>query len=62
MDRNVVGYDKLTRIILGLALVALALVLPGAKWAWLGLVPLASAVLGYCPLYQLLRIDYRLHS
>ncbi|MCH7628962.1 MULTISPECIES: YgaP family membrane protein [Novosphingobium] len=62
MDRNVVGYDKLIRIILGVALVALALLVPGAKWAWLGLVPLASAAFGYCPLYQLLRIDYRLHS
>lgn len=53
MKANVGGMDRLTRIALGLALVAWALI-DGPAWAWIGLVPLATGAFGYCPPYALL--------
>jgi hypothetical protein len=53
MTRNVGGIDKVVRIVAGLALLSLVFVLEGSsRWFGLiGLVPLATATLGWCPLY-----------
>lgn len=53
MDRNVGGIDKVVRIVAGLALLSLVFLLEGgARWFGLvGLVPLATGTLGWCPLY-----------
>ena len=56
MKSNVGGFDKLLRIAAGLALIAWAL-LGGPVWAWLGLVPLATGLFNFCPLYSLLGIN-----
>jgi len=56
MKANVGTADKVVRVLIGLALLSL-LVLVEGPWRWLGLVgivPLATAALGYCPLYSLL--------
>ena len=42
MKTNVGGIDKILRIVVGLALVAWALVGGGPVWAWIGVVPLAT--------------------
>lgn len=55
MKANVGGIDKVLRIVVGLALVAWA-VMGGPVWAWIGVVPLASGLLGWCPAYTLLGI------
>ena len=54
MKSNVGGIDKILRIVLGLALVAWALVGGGPVWAWIGVVPLATGLFGWCPFYPLL--------
>ena len=56
MKSNVGGFDKLLRIAAGLALIAWAL-LGGPVWAWLGVVPLATGLFNFCPLYSLLGIN-----
>ncbi|HWA12968.1 MAG TPA: DUF2892 domain-containing protein [Burkholderiales bacterium] len=51
--RNVDAADRAARIIVGLALLAAMLLVPSA-WRWfglLGLVPLATGIAGWCPLY-----------
>ena len=56
MKPNVGMVDKVARILVGLALLGLMFVLEG-NFRWLGLigiVPLATALIGYCPLYSLL--------
>ena len=55
MKANVGGVDRVLRIVAGLALLALAFVLEGdARWLGLvGLVPLATGLVGYCPAYAL---------
>lgn len=57
MNRNVGTVDRAIRIILGLALLWYALLAAptGYNWVgWIGLVPLATALFGYCPLYSVL--------
>jgi O-antigen ligase len=57
MQRNVGGLDVFLRIVLGIALLTVVFVGPTqTAWGWLGLVPLATAALQWCPLYTLLGI------
>ena len=52
MKTNVGGIDRILRIVAGLALIAWALT-TGPVWAWIGVVPLATALIGFCPVYPL---------
>lgn len=57
MSANVGMFDRLARIVLGIALIAFALgyIAPGTSWSWvgwIGVVPLLTAALGTCPLYS----------
>lgn len=54
MKANVGGIDKVLRIGGGVALVAWAALLGGPAWAWIGVVPLATGLTGFCPVYPLL--------
>ncbi|HMX16887.1 MAG TPA: DUF2892 domain-containing protein [Rhodocyclaceae bacterium] len=56
MKFNVGGIDRILRILVGLALVAWA-VLGGPVWAWIGVVPLGTGLVGFCPLYPLLGMN-----
>ncbi len=53
-QKNEGGLDRVLRIVLGLALIALVFVGPATPWGWLGLVPLLTGLFGTCPLYSLL--------
>ncbi|MFM9942423.1 MAG: DUF2892 domain-containing protein [Hyphomicrobiaceae bacterium] len=61
MDTNIGNLDRIVRVIVGLALIALAAgYWPGAAaqpWAWIGLVPLLTALVGWCPAYRLLGVS-----
>jgi hypothetical protein len=48
--------DRALRVALGLGILSLAFVGPQSPWAWLGLVPLLTGLLGSCPLYTLLGV------
>jgi len=59
---NVGFFDRLARIVVGAALIVFALgwLAPGTGWnwvGWIGVVPIATAVFGYCPLYTVLGIS-----
>jgi hypothetical protein len=56
MKTNVGGIDKVLRIGAGVALVAWA-ALGGPVWAWIGVVPLATGLTGFCPVYPLLGMN-----
>lgn len=51
---NMRGLDRLVRIALGALVFSMYFVGPKSDWALLGLVPIATGVLGYCPIYGLL--------
>jgi hypothetical protein len=49
--------DRSLRIALGLILLALVFVGPKTYWGLLGLVPLATGFVGFCPLYRLFGLN-----
>lgn len=48
--------DRSLRIIAGLVLIGLALAGKIGAWGWIGLVPLATGLVGWCPAYTLFGI------
>lgn len=55
MKSNVGGIDKIARIAVGIALIVWTF-FGGPVWAWIGVLPLATGLLGWCPAYTLLGI------
>jgi len=51
MKKNVGTLDRAVRIVIGLALIALVFVGPKTPWGWIGLVPLATGIIRWCPAY-----------
>jgi hypothetical protein len=59
MKANVGSVDRVIRIVAGLAILSLFFILDGnSRWfALIGLVPLATATLRWCPAYSLIGVD-----
>ncbi|NRP12465.1 hypothetical protein XMM379_001528 [Aliiroseovarius sp. xm-m-379] len=55
MTKNIGGIDRIIRIAIGAALIVWA-IMGGPIWAWIGIVPMATAILGWCPPYAILGI------
>lgn len=51
MTNNVGGIDRVIRIIAGLVLIGLAATNTIGAWGWIGIVPLATGIIGWCPAY-----------
>jgi hypothetical protein len=49
--------DRALRVVAGLVLIGLAATGTVGVWGWIGVVPLATGALGWCPLYTLLGIN-----
>ena len=56
MKTNVGNLDRILRIVAGLLLITLAATGTIGLWGWIGIVPLATGLLGSCPAYSLLGI------
>ncbi|MEP1213453.1 MAG: DUF2892 domain-containing protein [Marinobacter sp.] len=56
MMRNVGTADRTIRAIVGVVLLALVFVGPQTAWGWIGIIPLATALMGNCPAYSLIGI------
>ena len=62
MNKNIGTVDRIARILLGLVLIAYALKLgmPETGWnwvGWLGIIPIATALFNFCPLYALIGVN-----
>jgi hypothetical protein len=57
MKTNEGMIDRALRIVAGIGVLSLAFVGPQTPWGYLGIVPLATGLIGWCPLYSLLRIN-----
>jgi hypothetical protein len=57
MKANVGGIDKIARIAVGAVLIGLAATGTVGVWGWIGVVPLATGLMGWCPLYPLLGLN-----
>ena len=62
MKTNMGPIDRAVRVVLGLILIAFAIPIgvPATEWGWIGwigIVPILTALVGFCPLYALLGIS-----
>lgn len=60
MITNIGVVDRVVRVIIGLALLWYAIIAApsGYNWiGWIGVIPLATAITGWCPLYSILGVS-----
>ena len=53
MKQNSGGIDKILRIVVGLVLIALTVMGVLPVWGYIGIVPLATGLMGWCPAYSI---------
>ena len=54
MKKNVGGIDRTLRIVIGLVLIGLAATGTVGVWGYIGIAPLLTGLVGWCPPYALL--------
>jgi len=54
MKANEGGLDRMLRVVVGIGLLSLTVVGPQTPWGYVGLVPLLTGLVGFCPLYAVL--------
>ncbi|MGJ4940665.1 YgaP family membrane protein [Bradyrhizobium sp. HKCCYLS1011] len=57
MAQNIGKLDRTIRVIVGAAILSLVFVGPKTMWGLLGLIPLGTALIGWCPPYAMLGIS-----
>ncbi len=57
LSKNEGRIDRLVRIVIGLAVLSLVVVGPKTPWGLLGLIPLATGIVGSCPAYSIFGIN-----
>lgn len=57
MTKNEGSIDRIIRIVAGLALIGWVALGSGPVWAWIGVVPLLTGLIGWCPAYKIFGIN-----
>ncbi|HPW06869.1 MAG TPA: DUF2892 domain-containing protein [Burkholderiaceae bacterium] len=57
MKTNEGGIDRIVRIVAGLVLIGLAYTGTVGMWGYIGVVPLATGLIGWCPAYTMLGMN-----
>lgn len=57
MKKNIHPIERAVRVLVGLGLISMAFVGPANLWFLVGIVPVMTGLLGWCPPYQLLGIS-----
>jgi hypothetical protein len=57
MKKNIGNGERVVRVLAGIAVLSLAFVGPQSPWAYLGIIPLATGLVGWCPPYALFGIS-----
>jgi len=57
MKKNIGSVERAIRVVAGIAILSLAFVGPTSPWAYLGIIPLATGLMGWCPPYALLGVS-----
>jgi len=55
--KNAGTIDRVIRVILGLAILSLTVIGPKSLWGLVGLVPLITGLVGFCPIYKMLGLN-----
>jgi hypothetical protein len=53
MKVNEGSIDRGIRVVVGLVLISLVFIGPQSPWGWIGVIPLATGLIGWCPAYTL---------
>lgn len=59
VKQNIGSWDRVLRLIVGAILIVLTLSGVIGHWGWLGIIPIATAVFNFCPLYRVLGLGTR---
>jgi hypothetical protein len=57
MKQNIGNIERIIRIAVGLVIFSLAFIGPQSPWAYLGVIPLLTGLIGWCPPYAMLGIS-----
>lgn len=57
MKSNIGGIERIVRVVVGGIIISLAFWGPKTLWAYLGIIPIATGLIGWCPPYALLGIS-----
>ncbi|MEZ5958211.1 MAG: DUF2892 domain-containing protein [Hyphomonadaceae bacterium] len=57
MKANEGAIDRVLRVLVGAGVLSLAFIGPQTPWAYLGVIPLLTGLVGFCPLYAILGIN-----
>ena len=57
MSKNIHNVERVVRIVAGVVLTSLAFVGPANNWFLLGIIPIATGLIGWCPPYAILGIN-----
>lgn len=49
--------DRVIRVLAGLVILSLVFIGPKTPWAWLGVVPILTGLVGFCPAYALFGLN-----
>lgn len=55
MKINAGKIDRILRITVGLGLLSLVFIGPQKMWGFIGVVPLLTGLIGFCPLYKIFK-------
>lgn len=53
MKQNIHNIERIVRVIVGLGIISLVFIGPQSAWGWLGVIPVATGIIGWCPPYAL---------
>lgn len=51
--------DRAVRVVAGAIILSLAFVGPQTPWGYIGIVPILTGIIGFCPAYKIFGIDTR---
>jgi Protein of unknown function (DUF2892) len=57
MKRNIGDIERILRVFVGIGIISMAFGGPHSPWAYFGIIPLATGLIGWCPPYALLGIS-----
>jgi len=57
IKKNIGNIERVIRVLVGLAIIALVFVGPKTEWGWVGIVPLLTGIVGWCPPYAMFGIS-----
>ena len=57
MTVNMGTIDRGVRAVIGVVLILLVFMGPQTPWGWIGIIPLATSLVGWCPLYSLIGMN-----